>query len=237
MTRLPILALLLLTACKDNRPLAMPADSYEVRTRTPRRWTKPLAFGPHRAYPDESARRSWLADRGIVDREKAKQAHYLTVGDVTVECHSKVVVPPATLYASDRAETALLLCGYDRGGARWILDLRRVDAAQPSHAGSLHALDGGARYETRALNQAFEHGPLRDEPYGYSVGYDDGRPLVIVEAAEPGRVWIAPAAPNREILAAAAASLLQFRDWDVPRPKRDELDADVKRMLDEALRK
>ncbi|HYO78874.1 MAG TPA: hypothetical protein VE010_20600, partial [Thermoanaerobaculia bacterium] len=51
------------------------------------------------------------------------------------------------------------------------------------------------------------------EAYGFELMRGEER-VAVVETVNRGRVWIDPDAPNRDTLAATAASLLLFREPD-----------------------
>jgi hypothetical protein len=51
-------------------------------------------------------------------------------------------------------------------------------------------------------------------PSGEPFGFEIGNRVAVVETINRGRVWIDPSAPDRDTLAAVAASLLLFRDPD-----------------------
>lgn len=209
------LLLLLLTACATAQ-IDLPADAYGVEGANPRRWNQPLAFGPYRTtFVDEGTTRSWLADLDVVQIGKADQGYHLTLNGVAVECHTREVVIGRAGFFVDASlgREPLLVCGYDRGGARSVLALSRTGPAEPSLRGELREAKGGPSYEVRSLHRNAGGSLPSSEPFGYEI-VRDGRRVAAVETINRGRVWIEPNAPDRDTFAAAAASLLLFDDPD-----------------------
>ncbi|HYC87631.1 MAG TPA: hypothetical protein VEO54_00340 [Thermoanaerobaculia bacterium] len=210
---LPIL--LLLAACTTAR-IDLPDDAYAVEGANPRRWNQPLAFGPYRtAAVNEGTTRSWLADLEVVQVGKADQGYRLTLNGVAVECHTRELVIGRAGFFVDASlgREPLLVCGYDRGGARSVLALSRTGGAEPSLRGELREANGAAAYEVRSVHRNAGGSLPSSEPFGYEI-LRDGRRVAAVETINRGRVWIDPDAADRDTLAAAAASLLLFRDPD-----------------------
>lgn len=208
-------ALVLLTACATVR-IDLPPDAWSVEGGNPRVWNRPLAFGPYRtATVREGTTRSWLADLDLVQIGKADQGYHLRVNDVAAECHTREVVIGRGGFFIDAnlGREPLLVCGYDRGGARSVLALSRTGRAEPSLRGELRGAGGGAAYEVRSLHRHAGGGFPSPDPFGYEF-VRDGRRVAAVETINRGRVWIDPNAPDRDTLAATAASLLLFRDPD-----------------------
>ena len=207
--------LLLLTACTTAQ-IDLPGDAWTVEGSNPRRWNQPLSFGPYRtASVNEGTTRSWLADLDVMQIGKADQGYHLTLGDVAVECHTREIVIGRAGFFVDASlgREPLLVCGYDGGGARSVLALSRTGRPEPALRGELRATGGGAAYEVRSLHRNAGGSIPSSEPFGYEI-LRDGRRVAAVETVNRGRVWIDAGAPDRDILAAAAASLLLFRDPD-----------------------
>lgn len=207
--------LVLLTACVTAQ-IDLPADAWTVEGANPRWWNRPISFGPYRTENvREGTTRSWLADLDLVQIGKADQGYHLTINDVAVECHTREIVIGRAGFFVDASlgREPLLVCGYDRGGARSVLALSRTGRGEPSLRGELREANGGAAYEVRSLHRHAGGGFPSVEPFGYEF-LRDGRRIAAVETINRGRVWIDPSAPDRETLAAAAASLLLFRDPD-----------------------
>jgi hypothetical protein len=219
MKRTLILALLLLTACTTAQ-LDLPAGSYDVSGSNPRRWNAPISFGEWQtAWVDEGTTRSWLADLGVVEVGKADQGYHLAMNGVAVECHTReLVLGRAGVFVDATLGSApLLVCGYDRGGERTVLALHRTGKVEPTLRGTLRDDDGNA-LEVRSLHRLAGAKWPGGEPYGFELVRGEER-VAVVETANRGRVWIAPDAANRDTLAAAAASLLLFRE-----PEAGEVD-------------
>ncbi|HEX8619961.1 MAG TPA: hypothetical protein VF911_20440 [Thermoanaerobaculia bacterium] len=212
MKRLFIATLFLFAACTTAR-LDLPADAYDVSGANPRRWNAPLSFGEWRTeMVDEGTTRSWLAEAGILQVARADQGYHLTMNGVAVECHTKELVLGASGFFVDAAlgRKPLLVCGYDRGGERHALTLHRTGKIEPTLRGTLRDDDGNA-LEVRSLHRPAGAKLPAGEPFGFEVLRGEER-VAVVETVNRGRVWIAPDAANRDTLAAAAASLLLFRE-------------------------
>lgn len=192
----------------------MPAGAYDVTGANPRRWNQPLSFGEFATESvDEGTQRSWLAEVAGIQVGKADQGYHLRIGGVDVECHTREVVVGRSGVFIDPTlgGSALLACGYQRGAfTRSVLALRRTGRPEPSLSGELREV-GGPAYDVRSLHRAAGGSIPSSEPFGYEIV--SGEDVVaVVETVNRGRVWIDPSAPNRDILAAAAASLLLFRE-------------------------
>jgi hypothetical protein len=140
------------------------------------------------------------------------EGDHLILNGVAVECHTDVDMGANRVFPRGTfgGEPAFLLCGYVRGTTRAVLYLVRTDDADPMFFGRLRGVNGGPEYEVRS-HSFDDRGHLWGKPLGYAIGFADGRAHVRIETAGRGRVWIDPAAPDRDLLAAAAASLLLFR--------------------------
>jgi hypothetical protein len=205
---------LLLTGCATAQ-LELPADSYAVQGANPRVWNRPLSFGPYATSSvDEGTTRSFLADLGILQIGKSDQAYRMKLGDVAIECHTReLAIGRADVFVDPSwGGSPILVCGFDRGSAKDVLVLSRTGRVEPSLRGALRVLDGPS-FEVRSLHRAAGGSFPSGEPFGYEI-ISDGAPVAVVETVNRGRVWIAPDAPHRDTLAAAAASLLLFRDPD-----------------------
>jgi len=204
--------LLLLTACATAQ-LDLPSESLAVSGANPRRWNGPISFGEFRTETvNEGTNRSFLIDLGLVDFGKADQAYRLTMNGVAVECHTRELrVGVAGVFVDPHlGKEPLLVCGYERDGDRSVLALSRSGAVEPSLRGELRAVNGPA-LEVRSLHRAVGAAFPSGDPFGYEITRGEQR-VAVVETINRGRVWIDPAAENREVLAAAAASLLLFRE-------------------------
>lgn len=195
----------------------MPLGAYDVTGANPRRWNAPISFGPYSTQSvDEGTRRSWLADLDLLQVGKADQGYHFTVNGIAVECHTReVVIGRAGVFVdTSLGREPLLVCGYQRStGTKSVLALSRTGSPEPEFRGELRALPGPA-FEVRSLHRAKEGSLPSGEPFGYEIRLGE-LPVAIVETVNRGRVWIDPAEEaNRDMLAAAAASLLLFREPD-----------------------
>lgn len=200
--------LLLLTACTTAR-LDLPAGAYDVTGSNPRRWNAPISFGQWRTeFVDEGTTRSWLADLGVVQLGKADQGYHLAIGTVDVECHTRefVIGRSGVFIDPSFGGEPLLVCGYDYNGERSVLTLARTGGIEPTLRGTLRDADGKS-IEIKSLHRAVGAAIPSGEPFGFEIGN-----VAVVETINRGRVWIDPAAEDRDTLAAVAASLLLFRD-------------------------
>ena len=210
---LPCLALV--AACATAQ-IDMPSDAWSVEGANPRRWNQPLSFGPYRtASVNEGTTRSWLADFDLVQVGKADQAYRLMLNDTSVECHTREVVIGRAGFFLDPSlgKDPLLVCGLGGAGERFVLALARSGRAEPALTGELREADGDASYSIRSLHRHAGGSLPSSEAFGFEM-LRDGRRVAAVETINRGRVWIDPAAEDRDALAAAAASLLLFRDPD-----------------------
>ena len=215
MKRTLLVLALSLTACSTAQ-LDLPSDSLPVSGANPRRWNAPVSFGEWRTQSvNEGTSRSILSSLGIVDLGKADQAYRLTLNDVAVECHTREVVIGAAGFFIDAnlGSEPLLVCGYEGGGKRSALALSRTGKTEPSLRGELREQDGPA-FEVRSLHRAIGMRYPSGDPFGFEI-VRDGKRVAAVETMNRGRVWIEPRAENRNMLAAAAASLLLFREPEV----------------------
>ncbi|HYO79290.1 MAG TPA: hypothetical protein VE010_22690, partial [Thermoanaerobaculia bacterium] len=198
--------LFLLTACVAPR-LDLPAGAYDVSGSNPRRWTAPLSFGEWRTERvDEGTRRSWLSEVGVVQIARADQGYHLAMNGVSVECHTKeFAIGAGGLFVDPTfGSTPLLVCGYDRGGERSVLTLHRTGRIEPMLRGTFRDDDGNA-LEVRSLHRSVGAKVPAGEAYGFELMRGEER-VAVVETVNRGRVWIDPDAPNRDTLAATAAS-------------------------------
>ncbi|HEY0157400.1 MAG TPA: hypothetical protein VGF28_08960 [Thermoanaerobaculia bacterium] len=201
--------LFLLTACTTAQ-LDLPAGAYDVTGSNPRRWNAPISFGDWRTeWVDEGTTRSWLAELGIVQVARADQGYHLAINGVDVECHTRefVVGTSGVFVDPTFGGQALLVCGYDRNGERSVLTLSRTGQTEPTLRGTLRDADGKA-LEVKSLHRV----PGSGWPSGVPYGFEIGNRVAVVETVNRGRVWIDPAAEDRDTLAAVAASLLLFRE-------------------------
>lgn len=208
------LALLFLTACTTAQ-LELPSDAMPVSGANPRRWNAPISFGDwHTATVREGIKRSFLIDYGLVDHARADQAYRLTIDGVAVDCHtSEVVIGAAGFFVDPNlGQSPLLVCGYERDGKRSVLALSRTGKSEPSLLGELKEV-GGDSLQVRSLHRAQGVSIASGDPFGYEITRG-GQRVAVIETINRGRVWIDPQALDRDMLAAAAASLLLFRDPD-----------------------
>lgn len=208
------LSLVLLNACATAQ-LDLPEGAYDVSGSNPRRWNAPISFGDWRTeWVNEGTRRSWLAEVGVAQIAKADQGYHLAINGVAVECHTREIVLGAAGVFVDASlgNSPLLVCGYDTSGNRSVLTLHRTGKVEPMLRGTLRDDDGNA-LEVRSLHRLMGARWPAGEAYGFELLRGDQR-VAVVETVNRGRVWIAPDAANRDTLAAAAASLLLFRDPD-----------------------
>lgn len=211
-----IFALVFLTGCATVQ-LELPPGAYDVTGSNPRRWNAPISFGPYTTQSvNEGTHRSWLADLDVVQIGKADQGYHLTLNDVAVECHTREVVigRGGVFVDTSLGREPLLVCGYQRStGTRSVLALSRTGSHEPSFRGELRGMPGPA-YEIRSLHRAAGGSLPSGDPFGYEIRLGEAT-VAIVETVNRGRVWIDPAEEaKRDMLAAAAASLLLFRDPD-----------------------
>lgn len=214
MKRAAVFLAVALTACTTAQ-LDLPSDAYVVSGSNPRRWNAPISFGEWRTQSvNEGTHRSFLADLGIIQAGKADQAYRLTLNGVATECHTREVVIGRSGFFLDPnlGQFPLLVCGYESGGKRSVLALSRTGAVEPTLRGELREVDGPA-LEVRSLHRAQGAAFASGEPFGYEI-LRAGKRVAAVETINRGRVWIDASAADRDTLAAAAASLLLFRDPD-----------------------
>ena len=215
MRTIAILLIALLTTACTTAQLDLPTGAWTVEGSNPRWWNQPISFGPYRTEAvDEGTTRSWLADLNVLQIAKADQGYHLRVGDVSVECHTRELLLGRSGGFVDPAfgGTPLLVCGYDDGGSRSALTLARTGRPEPALQGPLRAASGAA-LEVRSLHRSPGAAIASAEPWGFEI-LRDGSRVAVVETINRGRVWIDPAAEDRDVLAAVAASLLLFRDPD-----------------------
>lgn len=208
------LALLFLAACTTAQ-LDLPTDAMTVSGSNPRRWNAPISFGDWRTESvREGARRSFLADFGFIQAAQAEQGYHLTLNGVAVDCHTREVVIGAAGFFIDPSlgQEPLLVCGYERDSQRSVLALSRTGKIEPTLLGELKDV-GGDSLQVRSLHRAQGVSIASGEPFGYEI-LRGGTRVAMVETINRGRVWLDPQAENRDVLAAAAASLLLFRDPD-----------------------
>ncbi|HEX8252256.1 MAG TPA: hypothetical protein VF846_03825 [Thermoanaerobaculia bacterium] len=206
--------LFLLTACVAAR-LDLPEGAYDVSGSNPRRWNAPISFGDWRTeMVNEGTRRSWLTQVGVVQVARADQGYHLALNGVDVECHTKeFAIGAGGVFVDPTFGNApLLVCGYDSRGERSVLTLHRTGRIEPMLRGTLRDDDGNA-LEVRSLHRPIGAKFPAGEAYGFELMRGEER-VAVVETINRGRVWIDPAAQNRDTLAAAAASLLLFREPD-----------------------
>lgn len=209
-----IATLFLLTGCATAQ-IDLPAGAYDVTGANPRRWNAPISFGDWSTQSvNEGTTRSWLADLNIVQLGKADQGYHLTMNGTAVECHTRELVLGRSGVFVDPSfgGEPLLVCGYDRGGNRSVLTLSRTGRVEPTLRGTLRDANGTA-LEVRSLHRAVGAAFASGEPFGFEIVRGSDR-VAVVETINRGRVWIDANAENRDVLAAAAASLLLFRDPD-----------------------
>lgn len=207
-----IAAAFLLTACTTAQ-IDIPTGAYEVTGSNPRRWNAPVSFGEWSTQSvDEGTTRSWLAGLGIVQLGKADQGYHLTMNGTAVECHTReFVLGRSGVFVDPSFGTSpLLVCGYDRGGDRTVLTLARTGRVEPTLRGTLRDANGDA-LEVRSLHRAAGSAFPSGDPFGFEIVRGNER-VAVIETINRGRVWIDANAQNRDVLAAAAASLLLFRD-------------------------
>jgi len=207
-----IAAMILLAACATAQ-LDVPAGAYDVSGANPRRWNAPISFGEWSTQSvNEGTTRSWLADLGVVQLGKADQGYHLSMNGTAVECHTReFVLGRSGVFVDPSFGTdPLLVCGYDRDGSRSVLTLGRTGRVEPTLRGTLRDANGNA-LEVRSLHRAIGAALPSGEPFGFELVRGDDR-VAVVETINRGQVWIDPNAENRDVLAAAAASLLLFRD-------------------------
>ena len=139
---------------------------------------------------------------------KADQGYHLAIGDVDVECHTRefVIGSSGVFVDPTFGGRPLLVCGYDRNGERSVLTLARTGGIEPTLRGTLRDADGKS-IEVKSLHRAVGAAIPSGDPFGFEIGN-----VAFVETINRGRVWIDPAAEDRDTLAAVAASLLLFRE-------------------------
>lgn len=192
-----LLSLLFLLSCASAR-IDLPADAWTVEGANPRWWNRPLAFGPYRtATVREGTQRSWIADLGIVELRKADQGYRMTLGDVSVECHTREVYVGRSGFFIDAnlEREPILVCGYDDAGTRSLLALSRTGRMEPTLRGELRATEGGPSYEVRSVHRVPGSAFPSGEPHGFEL-LRDGRRVAAVETVNRGRVWIDPTPPT-----------------------------------------
>jgi hypothetical protein len=210
---LPIL-LLLLSACATAQ-VDMPAGSFAVEGANPRHWNQPISFGEWRTESvNEGTTRSWLIDTKVIDVAKTDQAYRMVVNGINVECHMRELTFGAAGVFVDPSvgRDPILVCGYEKPPfTRTVLALSRTGRPEPSLQGELREL-GGPALQVRSIHRTRGSRLASGEPMGFEI-LSDNVPVAVVETINQGRVWIDPdVRANRDTLAAAAASLLLFRD-------------------------
>jgi hypothetical protein len=209
-----LVALFCLSACATVQ-LDLPGDAMPVSGANPRRWNAPISFGEWRTETvKEGSKRSFLIDYGLIDEARASQAYRLTINSIEVDCHASEIVVGAAGFFVDASlgQEPLLVCGYEREGKRSVLALSRTSQPEPSLRGELRQVGDGS-LEVRSLHRAPGVSIASGDPFGFEITRS-GKRVAMIETINRGRVWIDPQAPDRDTLAAAAASLLLFRDPD-----------------------
>jgi hypothetical protein len=214
-----LLTLPILAGCATVKQaqIDMPVGAVEVTGANPRRWNQSIAFGDFRTeMVDEGTRRSWLAEVAGIQIGKADQGYHMRIAGIDVECHTReIVVGRSGVFVDPTlGGEALLACGYQKGQfTRSALALKNSGRVEPGLVGELREI-GGPSYDIRSIHRAIGSKFPSSEPFGYEIVTAGGDVIASVETVNRGRVWIDPEAPNRETLAAAAASLLLFRPPD-----------------------
>jgi hypothetical protein len=206
--------LLFLTACTTAQ-MDVPDGWMTVEGANPRVWNQPISFGEWRtSMVNEGTQRSLLIEAGVVQIGKADQAYRLKLNDVDVQCHTRelVIGRGGFFIGPDLGEEPLLTCGYMRGERGAGLLLMRTGKAEPALRGEVRVIDG-LRMHLRSVHRPQGAAIASSEPFGYEILHND-KVVATIETINQGRVWIDPEAKDRDFLAAAAASLLLFRDPD-----------------------
>ncbi len=201
-------------------PALAAVEPFAVEGANPRRWGKPLDFGPYRVEAVRDADVSSFSVEVLgIGAGKAKAPYrFRLVGPdraLEAECHARGVEAWAAGVVVDvlgaRGKPALM-CAFRpvEGAGDWVLSL--TSAGSGRYEGALFPVAEPERRATVRSVHRLERSRLPlGEPAGYALAEGDGA-VAAVETINRGRVWL-PEAPDsdRAARAAAAAALLLFR--------------------------
>lgn len=208
--------------------LAAATTPLSVQGANPRRWNKPVSFGPYRtgAVRDRGTI-GWSVQVLRLGASGSKRPYAFTLdaptGAVDVECHEKGLEAwhePSGVSIDLRAAAGkpVLVCAFRPAGegdgpGTWILELAAARKITGGFVGVLRPADASAdgALTVRSLH-ALEGSPI---PLGSPAGYAlerDGQAVAAVEAINAGRAWIPGAAEaDPGAIPAALAALLLFQ--------------------------
>jgi hypothetical protein len=207
--------------------LAAAGDPLRVTGAKPRRWDKPIAFGPYRTGTvSDRGTLGWSVEILRLGVGGSKRPYAFTLqapgGPVDAECHEKGLEAwHNSGFSVDLRAAAgkpALVCafrlaaGSDGTRATWILELAAARKITGGFVGVLRpaAASAAGALAIRSLH-ALEGTPI---PLGSPAGYAlerDGRAAAAVETINAGRVWLpGTAAAEPAAVPAAIAALLLF---------------------------
>ncbi len=211
--------------------LAAATQPLPVTGANPRRWDKPLAFGPYRTgVVRDRGTIGWSVQVLRLGASGSKRPYAFTLetpaGPVDAECYEKGLEAwTASGFSVDlRAAAAkpALVCAFrpagEGGGSReaWTLALGAARKLSGGFVGELRPADGtaGTPLAVRSIH-ALDGTPI---PLGSPAGYAlqrEGRTIAAVETINAGRVWLADAGTAADTapaaIPAAVAALLLFQ--------------------------
>ena len=208
--------------------LAAATEPLSVQGANPRRWDKPVAFGPYRTgVVRDRGTIGWSVQVLRLGASGSKRPYAFTLeaptGTVDAECHEKGLEAwhePSGVSVDLRAAAGkpALVCafrptGEGGGTGTWVLELAAARKITGGFVGALRPTDpsAGGSLTVRSLH-GLEGTPI---PLGSPAGYvleRDGRPVAAVEAINAGRVWVPSAAEaDPGAIPAALAALLLFQ--------------------------
>ncbi len=210
--------------------LAAADEPLRVTGANPRRWNKPIAFGPYRTGTVRDAGAiGWSVELLGLGAAGSKRPYAFTLetpgGPVDAECYQKGLegwhqASGITVDLRAAMGKPALVCafrtapGEAKDGGAWILELAAAKKLTGGFVGVLRPADEatGGSMTVRSVH-ALEKSPIPlGSPAGYAVERD-GQAAAAVEVINAGRVWMpsssAPA-PAPAALPAALAALLLF---------------------------
>ncbi|MCU0225738.1 MAG: hypothetical protein MUF27_17090 [Acidobacteria bacterium] len=216
--------------------LAAAGAPLPVTGANPRRWDRPIAFGPYRTSAvRDGGTLGWSVELLNLGAAGSKRPYAFTLetpgGPVDAECHQKGLEgwhQPSGVTVDLRAAMGkpALVCAFRpatggaagadggaAGGGAWVLELAAARKLTGGFVGVLRPADetAGGSLTIRSVH-ALEKSPI---PLGSPAGYAlerDGRAVAAVEVINAGRVWLSgSSAPAPAALPAALAALLLFQ--------------------------
>jgi hypothetical protein len=216
--------------------LAATGEPLRVTAANPRRWNKPIAFGPYRTgVVRDGGTLGWSVEVLRLGAAGSKRPYAFTLeapgGPVDAECYQKGLEgwhEPSGITVDLRAAMGkpALVCAFRpaaaeaEGGGAWILELAAAKKLTGGFVGVLRPADEAAdgSLTIRSVH-ALQKSPI---PLGSPAGFAlerDGRAVAAVEVINAGRAWLpgpsatasaTATAPAPSALPAALAALLLF---------------------------